>query len=138
MNTVRQVQVEIKTDTPHNLSRTIFTFTCYGEAGSQSTKMLLRFGQLNRTVGDLCQPTVRIAYNNVEHIFEVRNNNMHTTTVDWSIWNILNMNGIYDDELLTSFFSSQNLTPIWQNANGNWGSFDEVTERWTGAVGLVS
>ena len=56
-----QVQVDLKTDTPPNLNRTLFTFTCYGE-DAKSTKLLLRLGQVNRPAGELCRPRVRIAF----------------------------------------------------------------------------
>ena len=44
----------------------------------------------------------------------------------------------YPHEVLTSFFTFQNLTPIWQDNNYNWGWFNEETGLWTGAVAMVS
>ena len=41
-------------------------------------------------------------------------------------------------EILSSFFTSHNLTPIWQDNNYNWGWFNEKTGLWKGAVTMVS
>ena len=49
-----------------------------------------------------------------------------------------NLHRHFPYEILTSFFASQNLTPIWQDNNYNWGWFNEETGLWTGAVAMVS
>ena len=136
-----QVQVDLKTDTPLNLNRTFFNFTCYGEA-DQSTKLLLMHGQVNRPTGEVCQPIIRMAYNQDDGaFFLLKKNETHFNNTMYDGW--LD-NGWFMDfqawpnEILSSFFSSQNLTPTWQDNNYTWGWYDEETERWTGAVGMVS
>jgi hypothetical protein len=47
-----------------------------------------------------------------------------------------NYNGAYAHEILTSFFSQNNLSPVWI-AGGGWGWQDEETGLWNGAVGRV-
>ena len=34
-------------------------------------------------------------------------------------------------------FKYNNITPHWINANYTWGWFDNTTNQWTGAVGLI-
>jgi hypothetical protein len=48
-----------------------------------------------------------------------------------------NYNGAYAHEILTSFFSQNNLSPVWMFANQTWGWQDEETGLWNGAVGQV-
>ena len=68
--------MNLKPDTPINLNRTVFSFTCYGDAHSQSTKLLLRSGQVNRPVGEVCNPVIRVAFNQDEDLFLLENNTM--------------------------------------------------------------
>jgi len=130
------VQVDLKTDTPLNLSRTIFSYTCYGEADSQATKLLLRLGKVNRPAEELCKQTVRMAYTNYGS-FGIRTNiyGEEVMVIDNSMKVI---QGATHSDILSSFFSSKKLTPTWENANYDSGWFVETTGRWTGVVGLVS
>ena len=41
----------------------------------------------------------------------------------------------YDFEILEKFFKNKNIN--WIQSFYDWGSYDECTERWTGAVGKV-
>ena len=43
----------------------------------------------------------------------------------------------YDWEILQSFFSANDIVPVWTNCHYTWGLYDEESGRWTGAVGKV-
>ena len=43
----------------------------------------------------------------------------------------------YSWEILKLFFKHNNIVPNWINCYRNWGSVDEETGKWTGAVGKV-
>ena len=43
----------------------------------------------------------------------------------------------YDWEILHSFFSNHDIVPVWINCYFTWGSYDEESGKWTGAVGKV-
>ena len=88
-------------------------------------KAFVKDGQV-KTNKEMCgRKIVRMAYNHEPGVFEL-DKDMKVV----EIW--------IQSKVLNSFFSSQNLTPVWENANYTWGWFDEETGRWTGAVGLVS
>ena len=61
--------------------------------------------------------------------------------VEWhDYWGLLNgLSRIpYDFEILETFFENRNINFInWINNNFTWGSYDNETGRWTGAVGKV-
>ena len=120
-------------DIKDNSLKSVFNYTCQGES-DESTKFHLK--HLNRPVKDVCKTQgVRIAFNQDTDFQYLENNNAMYTDfpVSYSI-----LFGSYPYEILTSFFTSHNLTPTWQDANYTWGSWDEETGLWTGAVGLVS
>ena len=129
--------MDLKAETPVDLSRTIFTFTCQGEADSQPSKLLLRDGKVNRPVG--CQPIVRMAYNNDEGFFKL--DNITGNMVEYrQIWGLerTSPNKPYTYEVLASFFSMYNMKAIWHDNNYTWGWRDDDSGLWTGAVGMVS
>ena len=35
------------------------------------------------------------------------------------------------------FFKTNNIKPLWLNANFSWGWYDNVTDTWTGACGMI-
>ena len=43
----------------------------------------------------------------------------------------------YEWEIQGAFFSKNNIKPTWLNANYSWGWLDNVTNTWTGAVGMI-
>ena len=43
----------------------------------------------------------------------------------------------YDWEILSKFFSIQNIEPNWLDCNSTWGYYDEELGGWTGCVGKV-
>ena len=102
-----------------------FHLFCLEENNVRQLKAFVKDGQVT-TNKEMCgRKIVRMAYNQDPGFFELDQD-----------MNVVKIEKYHD--VLISFFSSQNLTPVWQNANYTWGSFDEETRRWTGAVGLVS
>ena len=88
-------------------------------------KAFVKDGQV-KTNKEMCgRKIVRMAYIHYPGYFELDK--------DMKVVNLKRSN-----DVLITFFSSQNLTPVWKNANETYGRFDEETGRWTGAVGLVS
>ena len=128
--------MEVKKDNPTSIRSKIFQFTCQGE-NDKSSKLLLRQRQVNGAVSVVCKDRpIRMAFNTYEGIFEIDVNNSNSM-VEYPWWHGLGL-GPYAQEILSSFFKYNNLTPTWQDCNNNWGTFDEVTGLWTGAVARVS
>ena len=109
-----------------NLSiQPLFNIFCLEERNIRQLKAFVKDGQV-KTNKEMCgRKIVRMAYNHWDGYFELDK--------DMKVVKLAEHH-----EVLISFFSSQNLTPVWENANFDWGRFDEETGRWTGAVGLVS
>ena len=103
----------------------LFHLFCLEETNVKQLKAFVKDGQV-KTNKEMCGRTiVRMAYNQDPGYFEL-DKDMKMVKLSTS------------DKILESFFSSENLTPVWENANYTWGWLDEETGRWTGAVGLVS
>ena len=113
---------------------TIFQYFCQGE--SHSSKLMIRQGNVNKHVADVCKHRprqVRVAFDKGKHInVDADTNTMVLRTKDKS-WT-----GIRHDEILSSFLLSHNLIPTWLDVNGARETFDEDTGLWTGMIGLVS
>ena len=102
-----------------------FNIFCLKKSNIEKVKAFVKDGQVN-TNKEMCGiRIVRMAYNYEDGVFEIDE--------DEKVVKITRQS-----EVLISFFSSQNLTPVWKNANFTWGWLDEETGRWTGACGLVS
>ena len=106
---------------------TIFQYFCQGE--SHPSKLLLRKGKVNKAVTDVCkQREVRIAPS-----FWVDNEtNIMTPWTNSDPWT-----GILFEEILSPFFTSNNLNPTWYY-DETVETVDEDTGLWTGRIGLVS
>ena len=103
-----------------------FSLFCLDDSNVKYVKAFVKDGKVY-TDKDMCgRKIVRMAYNHVDGEFELDEDGKVVK------------NEYISNDVLISFFSSQNLTPVWENANFTWGWFDEETGRWTGAVGLVS
>ena len=63
--------MDLKPDTSPNLNKTIFRYTCQGEADSNPSNLILKKGKVNKPVTDLCQPIIRMAFNQWENVFKV-------------------------------------------------------------------
>ena len=142
-----QVRVDVKKDGSLNLQRTIFQFTCYGEF-DKPRKLLLRQGQVNRPVAEVCKDrVVRTAFNQDGNAFQLNveksthptlggaSNHyaMFTTAVFYHL-----KYGAFPYDILSSFYTFYHLTPTWIDAHQSWGWFNPETGLWTGATGLVS
>ena len=79
-----------------------------------------------------------MAFNQWKGQFEVDMESGNMVKFDQNAYYMIDFLHPYPDEILSSFFTSQNLTPIWQDNNYNWGWFNEETGLWTGAVAMVS
>ena len=102
-----------------------FHLFCLEEKNVRQLKAFIKDGKVT-TNKEMCgRKIIRMAYNQDPGFFEL-DQDMKVVNLFWR------------HEVLISFFSSQNLTPVWENANYTWGWFDEETGRWTGAVALVS
>ena len=102
--------------------------------------LLLKNATVNKNLGfeDVCKEKhVYVAYNYEVAIFEVSNitgKMVETPAVlpivqDWSM--------AYEWEIQKAFFETYNIKPTWLNANYTWGWLDNVTNTWTGAVGMI-
>ena len=94
---------------------------------------------MNRNSGfdEVCkEKEVIVGYNNQPGEFMVSNitGEMVKTPVE-PIVGIANV--CHEWEIQDAFFKYNNITPHWINANYSWGSLDETTGMWTGAVGLI-
>jgi hypothetical protein len=108
-----QVRVNINED---GTLPTIFEFTCYG-GSYQSTKMLLKNKTVNKPITEVCGPVqTRVAFTQMPGIFEVDEANKKI--IQWPEYWLSLKFGAPTSEILTSFFTTYNLTPTWQNAHG--------------------
>ena len=103
-----------------------FSLFCLEDNDVNHVKAFVKDGKV-KTNKEMCgRKIIRMAYNHDDGYFEVDKGG-----------NVVKTKAI-SSEVLISFFPSQNLTPVWENANNTWGWFDEETGRWTGAIALVS
>ena len=118
-----------------------FVMTCPGMSHSSTFTLHMRDnGEVDdgKVWGDLCrEKRVNIAYNNDPGYFEVDDG-----TGEMVKYPVRPVNGEmsiipYDWEILHSFFSNHDIVPVWINCYFTWGSYDEESGKWTGAVGKV-
>ena len=102
--------------------------------------LLLKNATVNRNLAfdDVCKEKhVIVAYNNDLGVFVVSNitGEMEEPPVRpyVSYWPIA-----WEWEIQAAFFASYNIKPQWLNANFSWGWYDNVTDTWTGATGMVA
>ena len=118
-----------------------FKCVCPGFAFSaiHERLLLMRNASVNNNLGfdDVCkEKTVIVAYNNDGGLFEV--SNITGKMVEYPPNNIVRMTNIaYEYEVQKAFFQHNNVKPNWINCNFTWGWFDNETNQWTGAVGVV-
>ena len=106
---------------------------------SNERLLLLKNATVNWNLGfdDVCEEKqVHVAYNNEPGAFEVRN--ITGEIVEYPVepyvgyWKIA-----WEWEIQEAFFKTYNIKPIWLNGNYTWGWLDNVTNTWTGAVGMI-
>ena len=128
-------QLQVKLLNVNSVSA-IFNFTCLGEPASQSSKLVVIDGRVNKPMVEACQKkTIRMAFNQYERVFDFDEEKKEM--IEYNTGRSI-VFGAYTYETLTSFFASHDLTPTWLNGNGTWGWFDSEIGLWNGAVGLVS
>ena len=92
----------------------------------------------NLNFDDVCEEKyVHVAYNNEpEDVFEV--SNITGEMVEYPVQPYVSyINVAWESEIQAAFFATNNIKPIWLNANYTWGWLDNVTNQWTGAVGMI-
>ena len=107
---------------------------------SHERLLLLKNATVNWNLGfdDVCKEKhVFVAYNNELPTFGVSNitGEMMRRPVTPQV-EYLPM--AWEWEVQEKFFEANNLKPIWLNCNFTWGWYDNVTESWTGATGMVA
>ena len=118
----------------------VFRVACPGNSRSFSHErqmLLLKYAPINRNLGfdKVCRERhVNIAYNNEKTIFEINSGKMvryplkpyvgfFPVALEW--------------EVQAAFFEINNIIPHWKNCNYTWGSLNETTGKWSGAVGMI-
>ena len=104
--------------------------------------LLLKNATVNRNLGfdDVCKEKyVYAAYNNEPDpgaVFEV--SNITGEMVRYPVSPEVDyISTVWEWEIQAAFFQTYNIKPIWINANYSWGWYDNVTDGWTGACGLI-
>ena len=127
--------------THNGLKGWIFNIVCPGNAMSVTHKglLLLKTATVNRILvfGEVCKEKhVYVAYNNEPDEFEV--SNITGEMVKYQVEPFVSYaNVAWEWEIQAAFFKYNNITPIWINANFTWGTLDNTTGQWSGAVGLI-
>ena len=139
----------------------IFNLVCPGNAmsASHNTLLLLKNATVNRNLGfdDVCKEKyVIVAYNNEGPTFKVSNitgsargsddvtgEKMDITVskgemVEYPLRGFVNYyNLAHEWEIQAAFFATNNIKPIWLNANYSWGWLNDTTGLWSGACGMI-
>ena len=94
---------------------------------------------VNKNLGfdDVCKEKhVYVAYNNEPPAFSV--SNITGEMVEYPVSPVVTYAVIaYEWEIQAAFFKYNNIKPHWINANYTWGTLNETTGQWSGAVGLI-
>ena len=104
--------------------------------------LMLESATVNRNsgFGEVCREKhVVVAYNNEWRVFEVSNiTGEMVTTGLYSVNPVVAYWSIpYEWEIQAAFFKYNNITPHWINCNYTWGTLNDTTGQWSGAVGLI-
>ena len=106
---------------------------------SHKKLLLLKNGTANRNLSfeDVCNKKhVYAAYNNDWRVFEV--SNITGEMVKYPVDPVVRYQSTsYEWEIQAAFFETNNIKPIFLNANFTWGWYDNITDQWTGAVGMI-
>ena len=79
---------------------------------------------------------VIVAYNQEPGVFEV--SNITGKMVEWPVMPYLKYSSIAREwEIQAAFFETNNIEPIWLNANYTWGILNYTTGQWSGATGMI-
>ena len=123
----------------------IFNLVCPGNAKSvpHERLLLLKNVTVHRNLGfdNVCKEKyVYVAYNNAPHEFEV--SDVTGEMVKYPVQPYVRYVSIaWEWEIQAAFFESNNVKPIWINANYTWGEMSlnpyTLQEQWSGAVGMI-
>ena len=118
-----------------------FKLVCPGNAKSVSHEKLLlqKIGTVNMNLGfdEVCkEKIVYAAYNNDPPVFAISNITGEMVRYPLKPY-VAEMNVAQEWEIQAAFLEYNNITNHWINANFTWGWLDNVTNQWTGAVGLI-
>ena len=106
---------------------------------SHERLLLLKNTTVNWNLGfdDVCKEKyVHVAYNNEPEFFEV--SNITGEMVEYPVGPYVNYyNVAWEWQLQAAFFETYNIKPQWLNANYSWGWYDNETDTWTGACGMI-
>ena len=106
---------------------------------SYKSLLLLKNATVNWNLGfnDVCkEKKVTIAYNNQRGQFKVSDTTGNM--VKWLVKPyVRHKNMAWEWEIQAAFFETNNIKPTWLNCNYTWGWLDDVTNTWTGAVGMI-
>ena len=106
---------------------------------SHQRLLMLKNATVNRNLGfdEICKEKhVYVAYNNEPKLFEV--SNITGELVKYPVQPYVRFEYIaWDWEIQEAFFKYNNITPHWLNANYSWGTLNETTGQWSGAVGMI-
>ena len=102
--------------------------------------LLEKSATVNRDLGfnDICKEKhVLVAYNNEWGVFEV--SNITGEMVRFLVLPYVSYGSTVASEweIQAAFFKYNNITPHWINANYTWGTLNDTTGQWSGAVGLI-
>ena len=119
-----------------------FKMVCPGNTMSiyhEGLLLLKNAATVNKNLGfdDVCKEKhVFVAYNNDPLSFEV--SNITGEMVKYPVKPYVNYFATaWEWETQAAFFKYNNITPHWINANFTWGTLNETTGQWNGAVGLI-
>ena len=119
----------------------LFKLVCPGYAMSVSHEKLLlqKIATVNTNSGfdEVCKEKIAYAaYNNDAPLFEISNITGEMVRYPLKPY-VAEMNVAQEWEIQAAFMEYNNITPHWTNCNYTWGWIDNVTNKWTGAVGLI-
>ena len=105
---------------------------------SHERLLLLKNTTVNRNLGfdDMCKEKhVYVAYNNEYGGFQVSNITGEMVMEMDPYVSYVSVSS--ESEIQAAFFKYNNITPQWLNCNYTWGTLNETTGQWSGAVGLI-
>ena len=114
---------------------------CPGNAKSVYNEglLLLKNATVNRNLDfeNVCKDKlVHVAYNNQCCAFQV--SNITGNMVKYPVTPYVSFDNIAQEwEIQAAFFKFNNIKPKWYNAYKTWGTINETTGQWSGAIGMM-
>ena len=114
----------------------------YAKSVSHERLLLLNNGTVNRNLGfnEVCKEKhVSVAYNN-DWAFEVsdKTGKMYRITPARKPREVkINKIVAWEYEIQEAFFESNYIKPHWINCKRDWGTLNQTTGQWSGAVGVI-